>query len=371
MKKISLILIGGGFSSIEIIDLIEDVNKIEKKKYIEIVGILDDHKKIGSTINGVKIIGKLSDAKNYKTEKFFINIFDRNNRFIRQNLIKKLKVNLSRFISIIHPHNLIGKNAKIGTGVSIYPGCTIFSNSRIGNFCNIMPNASVASNTVIENNCFIGKDVFMGSGSRAKENVYISNGTTVLENVFINEGNRIIPHSIINKDISEKKMIVGGTPAKILFKEIIAKTINKKSQFRIRLANNQDSDFLLRLYNRNVIEKNFFSQKIVTLQKHNSWFKNKINEKMIFVCLYGIYKVGYLRFDRISKKNLSVSIAIKKKYQRRGFGRILLNKALNKKDIRKYNLLAFVVKKNVKSKKFFLNLGFKFLKNNKFIMKAK
>ena len=32
MKKISLILIGGGFSSIEIIDLIEDINKIEKKK---------------------------------------------------------------------------------------------------------------------------------------------------------------------------------------------------------------------------------------------------------------------------------------------------------------------------------------------------
>ena len=70
--------------------------------------------------------------------------------------------------------------------------------------------------------------------------------------------NRIIPHSIINKDISENDC--WRTPAKI-FKEIIAKTINKKSQFRIRLASNQDSDFLLRLYNRNVIEKNFFSQK--------------------------------------------------------------------------------------------------------------
>ena len=57
-------------------------------------------------------------------------------------------------------------------------------------------------------------------------------------------------------------MIVGGTPAKILLRNN-SKTINKKSQFRIRLANNQDSDFLLRLYNRNVIEKNFFL-KIVT-----------------------------------------------------------------------------------------------------------
>ena len=33
----------------------------------------------------------------------------------------------------------------------------------------------------IEENCFIGKDVFVGSGSRIKKNVYISNGTTVLE----------------------------------------------------------------------------------------------------------------------------------------------------------------------------------------------
>ena len=74
-EKISLILIGGGFSS-EIIDLIEDVNKIEKK-YIEIVGILDDHKnrinyKWGQNHR------ETQRRKTIKQKKFFINIFDRN-----------------------------------------------------------------------------------------------------------------------------------------------------------------------------------------------------------------------------------------------------------------------------------------------------
>ena len=50
-----------------------------------------------------------------------------------------------------------------------------------------MPNVSIASNSEIQENCFIGKDVFIGSGSKVKKNVYLSNGTTVLENIFIND----------------------------------------------------------------------------------------------------------------------------------------------------------------------------------------
>jgi UDP-3-O-[3-hydroxymyristoyl] glucosamine N-acyltransferase len=221
MKEISLILIGGGCSCVEIIDLIDDINKIEKKQFIKIIGILDDNKFANKKINGINVIGKLKDVKKFKKEKFFVNIFHKDNRFIRPKLIKKLNLNLSKFFSIIHPYNLVGKSAKIGVGVSIYPGCNIFSNSKIGNFCNIMPNASMAPNSIIGDNCFIGKDVLIGGGSRIRKNVFISNGTTVLENIHINEGNRIIPNSMINRSIKEKKMIIGGSPSKILFKEKI------------------------------------------------------------------------------------------------------------------------------------------------------
>ena len=371
MKIISLILIGGGFSCIEIIDLIENINSIEKKKFIKIIGILDDQKKINTTINGIKIIGKLKDIKKFKNEKFFVNIFDRNNRFIRPKLIKKLNINSSKFFSIIHPHNLLGKKAKIGFGVSIYPGCTIFSNSKIGNFCNVMPNVSVASNSVIENNCFIGKDVFIGSQSKIKKNVYISNGTTILENTFINEGNRIIPNSMINRSIKEKEMIVGGTPAQILFRESIVKFRGNTSKLKVRLAKNDDLQFLFELYNKNVLEKKFFSLKQINLKKHEIWFKNKIKEKMIFIGLLGEIKICYVRFDRINNLNLSVSIAVEEKYQRNGYGRSILKKTLNKRRISRFKVFAYTVNKNLTSKKFFSSQGFKFVKNNQYMKKAK
>ena len=355
MKIISLILIGGGYSSIEIIDLIEDINNIEKKQFIKIIGILDDQKKINTSINGIKVIGKLKDIKKFKNEKFFVNIFDRNNRFIRPKLIKKLNISSLRFFSIIHPHNLLGKKAKIGFGVSIYPGCTIFSNSKIGNFCNVMPNVSVASNSVIEDNCFIGKDVFVGSQSRIKKNVYISNGTTILENTFINQGNRIIPHSMINRSIEEKEMIVGGTPAKILFKENIIKFRKNAPKLKLRLAKNDDLHFSL---------------KQVNFKEHKLWFRNKIKENMIFIGVLGETEIGYVRFDKVDNLSISVSIAIKKKYQRKGYGRNILNKALNKRKISKFKVLAYIVRKNLTSKRFFLSLGFKFIKNNQFLKKA-
>ncbi len=221
MKEIPLILIGGGNSSIEIIDLINDINKIESEQFIKIIGILDNNKIIKKSINGVKVIGKFSDIKLFKKEKFFINIFHKDNRFIRIKLIKKFKINTSRFMSIIHPNSLIGGKAKIGAGVSIYPGCNIYSSTSIGNFCNFMPNSSIAPHVKIEENCFIGKDVIIAAGAKIKKNTYIGYNSSILEKTVIEEGCRVMPHTIVNLKIKQKKMIIGGSPARVLFKEKI------------------------------------------------------------------------------------------------------------------------------------------------------
>ena len=71
MINSSLILIGAGNSTIEIIDFIHDLNQNHKKK-IKIVGILDDNKNLhNKKISGVKVIGSLNDIKKYKKHHFF------------------------------------------------------------------------------------------------------------------------------------------------------------------------------------------------------------------------------------------------------------------------------------------------------------
>ena len=145
---------------------------------------------------------------------------------------------------------------------------------------------------------------------------------------------------------------------------------NKIPKIKLRLINNKDLKFTYQLYNNNVLEKKFFSKKPVTFEEHKNWFKEKLKEKFFFICLEK-KKIGYVRFEKITKKNLSVSIAVDKKYLRKGYGKLMLLKSLNKKRISKYNIYAFVKKNNFISKKFFLNSGFKFVKNNRYMIKAR
>ena len=109
---------------------------------------------------------------------------------------------------------------------------------------------------------------------------------------------------------------------------------NSNTKLKIRYANIEDLYFTLKLHNQNVLKQKFFSKKKVALSEHKIWFSNKINEKMLFICSLKD-KIGYVRYDYINKKNLSVSIAIKEKYKRRGFGKQMLVKTLNRKKISK------------------------------------
>ena len=138
---------------------------------------------------------------------------------------------------------------------------------------------------------------------------------------------------------------------------------------KIRYANIADLHFTLRLYNQNVLEKKTFSKKKVNLIDHKIWFVNKINEKLLYICSFKD-KIGYVRYDYINKNTLSVSIAIKEKYKRKGFGKQMLVKTLKKKNISNFNIIAIIKKQNIISKKFFLDSGFKFFKKNTYRIKA-
>lgn len=148
------------------------------------------------------------------------------------------------------------------------------------------------------------------------------------------------------------------------------KLIKNNSNFKIRYAKIEDLHFTLKLHNQNVLKDKFFSKEKVGLKDHKIWFKKKINEKMLFICTFED-KIGYVRYDYIDKKNLSISIAIIDKYKRKGFGKKMLIKTLKRKKISKFNIIAVIKKQNLISKNFFLDSGFKFFKKNTYIIKAK
>jgi len=87
VKKI--IILGTGGNCIDILETINKINKI-KKKY-KILGFLDDDTdKVGLNFNGIKVLGALSTAKNYKNCYFVNGIGSPNNFWKKKDILKKL-----------------------------------------------------------------------------------------------------------------------------------------------------------------------------------------------------------------------------------------------------------------------------------------
>ncbi len=216
MKETKLIIIGAGLSTIEIIDQIDDINKFSLNK-IKILGILDDNKKLlNKKISSIPVIGNTRQMKKFKNEYFFLGIQSYKNRFKRSDFIKNIKKNIKKFITIIHPSALIGKNAKIGRGCLINNNTHIYSNSKLGNFCNISANVSIAPNSNIRENCFIGFSSIIASDVIIEKNSYIGMRSCVLESIKINQGSRVLPNTLVHRNFNKNKAIIFGDPAKVI-----------------------------------------------------------------------------------------------------------------------------------------------------------
>ena len=221
MTKITnLILIGGGNSCIEIIDLINDINKFHLNNKINIVGILDDNIKIkNKKINDIKILGKIDSIKKYLKYNFFLNIHSYKNRYARSAIIKKIKSLKKKFINLIHPSSMIGKNVDIGIGNCIYNNCNIFSGVSIEDFNICMPNTSIASKSLLKTNNFIGKNVSLANNVKINNNCSIQTNCSILENVSLADGIRSMPNSLITSSFKKKDILIGGYPAKYIINE--------------------------------------------------------------------------------------------------------------------------------------------------------
>ena len=146
--------------------------------------------------------------------------------------------------------------------------------------------------------------------------------------------------------------------------EILIPSKFEDSSF-VRAKNFDDCVDLFKLYNEEESIKNSFSQKRTSFQKHLNWFKKKILFKNSYIYIFRINSlcVGQVRFDLIKKSRALIDYTISKIFRGRGWGKLMLAKAMqdfNEKKKIKY-FQAKVKKNNYKSIRVFDSLFF--LKN--------
>ena len=145
-----------------------------------------------------------------------------------------------------------------------------------------------------------------------------------------------------------------------------------KMYFKIEKIKNKYIKDLWILRNNRQTRKNSIDVSPITLSSHLKWFKNldkTINKIFIALDIGNKNVVGYVRF-KIMKSNANVSIALFKKYQKRGLSKEILSACENK--VKTNYFTAKVRYNNISSVALFSSLNYKTLnKNNGFLIMKK
>lgn len=186
-----------------------------------------------------KVVQDVAKLNNYKKLVFYVNSVDSNQHTnndlviynynydsiiddtliaIGNNLIRKrLSHNLifSKFIILIHPTAIIGKDVIIGSGTVIMAGVVIQPGSKIGKHCIINTSSCIDHDVLIHDFVHIAPNCSIAGNVVIDEGTFLGIGSTVINNISIGSWSIIGAGSVVIKNLKSKITAVGN-PAKII-----------------------------------------------------------------------------------------------------------------------------------------------------------
>ncbi|MDO9578406.1 MAG: hypothetical protein Q7J16_11020 [Candidatus Cloacimonadales bacterium] len=217
MKKKVIILGGLGNGSV-IANAIIDANQ---RGYDEIgfAGYLNDREPTGSKIEGLPVLGKLSDVKTFLEQGFyFINtIYRIDGQQERIELFQNLQIPDSALATFIHPLAYVAPNVELGAGCVAMPNAAISSGVKLGKCCLVMVNATIGHNNTIGDHCHFAAQSCTSSFVEIADGVHLGLNCCVRENLKIGRNSTLGMGSVLLENIGNNE-IWAGNPARFIRK---------------------------------------------------------------------------------------------------------------------------------------------------------
>ncbi len=214
MKKI--IILGTAGNCIDIFDTIQDINQYHQKEIYRCVGFLDDCEALwNKEIQGVKVLGPLEAASEYK-DCFFINGIGSPKTFLKKKeIVERTKINRDQFENIIHPTASVSRLSSLGQGVVIFQHVTITSNVTIGDHVIVLPNSIISHDSEIGDYTCIAGGVCVSGNVKVGTMCYLGTNSSIINDVAIGDYCLVGMGSVVLENVP-KNSVVYGCPAKVM-----------------------------------------------------------------------------------------------------------------------------------------------------------
>lgn len=201
-----LVLIGGGGHCKSVLDTIKSLSIFDD------IVITDVTLPRDTIIFGAKVVGDDAVLKElfrngYRNAVIAIGGIESLKK--RRTLISEIKKLGYHLPTIIDPHAIISKYAKLGEGVFVGKRAVVNSEAVVGNY------SIINTGAIVEHNCFIGDNSHISVGANLCGTVVVGNnsfvgaGTVVRDGITIGDNVIIGAGSFVNKNISSGAIAYG------------------------------------------------------------------------------------------------------------------------------------------------------------------
>lgn len=204
-----LVIIGAGGYGREIVDLVHQINKVEKTW--NLLGLIDD--KVTKTPEGYPVLGDLKYLLERKDRPYFI--ISIANPEVRERIARCCLVAGFPAATLIHPSVIQNPGSSVGEGTILYIQCLLGSNAKIGSFCILDGYCRIGHDTEIGDFCSLMPETLIGGESHLGAKCYCGQRTTMLNRISVTPHCTFGSCSCIVKDATVPGTYV-GVPAKLI-----------------------------------------------------------------------------------------------------------------------------------------------------------
>lgn len=186
------------------------IRMLESREDLEILGIIDPHKKEGECILGHSILGDESLVKKYASETH--GIIAIGDPFIREKVLEKTREYAPDFqwFTLIHPSVILESHVKIGAGSLLFPGVILQNDVSIGHHTLIGTGSILEHDTQIGDFCNISPGCIAGGNFTMGQRSVLGLGARVNQNITIGSDTIIGSGSLVLKDVKDKVLALGS-----------------------------------------------------------------------------------------------------------------------------------------------------------------
>jgi sugar O-acyltransferase (sialic acid O-acetyltransferase NeuD family) len=202
MSKPVILLGSGGHARV----LLDMLRRLE----VEVLGIADPHRPVGSDYLGVKILGNDAAILAYSVDRVElvngIGSLPRDSG-LRAALFEQCRKQGYRFLTLTDPSAFTATDVVLAEGAQLMAGVIIQAGTEIAE------NSIINSGAIVEHDCRIGRDVHIAPGAVLSggvvvgDKVHVGTAATVIQGIRIGDGSVIGAGSVVTHNVGRRQIV--------------------------------------------------------------------------------------------------------------------------------------------------------------------